>query len=99
MIRMDGKTVYHMGDTSLTKDFELLADQIDALLIPIGDFYTMGPEDALTAVEMIRPGYVIPMHFNTFPMIMQDADSFARSVEEKDFQVLVLNPGEFLVLV
>ena len=99
VIRMDGKTVYHMGDTSLTKDFELLADQIDALLIPIGDFYTMGPEDALTAVEMIRPGYVIPMHFNTFPMIMQDADSFARSVEEKDFQVQVLNPGEFLVLV
>lgn len=99
VIRMDGKTVYHMGDTSLTKDFELLADQIDALLIPIGDFYTMGPEDALTAVEMIRPGYVIPMHFNTFPMIMQDADSFARSVEEKDFQAQVLNPGEFLVLV
>ena len=99
VIRMDGKTVYHMGDTSLTKDFELLADQIDALLIPIGDFYTMGPEDALTAVKMIRPGYVIPMHFNTFPMIMQDADSFARSVEEKDFQVQVLNPGEFLVLV
>ena len=99
VIRMDGKTVYHMGDTSLTKDFELLADKIDALLIPIGDFYTMGPEDALTAVEMIRPGYVIPMHFNTFPMIMQDADSFARSVEEKDFQAQVLNPGEFLVLV
>jgi L-ascorbate metabolism protein UlaG (beta-lactamase superfamily) len=99
VIRMDGKTVYHMGDTSLTKDFELLADQIDALLIPIGDFYTMGPEDALTAVEMIRPGYVIPMHFNTFPMIMQDADSFARSVEEKDFQAQVLNPGEFLILV
>ena len=98
VIRMDGKTVYHMGDTSLTRDFELLADQIDVLLIPIGDYYTMGPEDALTAVKMIRPGCVIPMHFNTFPMIMQDADSFAESVEAKDMQAQVLNPGEFLAL-
>ena len=87
-----------MGDTSLTRDFELLADQIDVLLIPIGDYYTMGPEDALTAVKMIRPGCVIPMHFNTFPMIMQDADSFAESVEAKDIQAQVLNPGEFLAL-
>ena len=99
VISMDGKTVYHMGDTSLTRDFELLADQINVLLIPIGDYYTMGPEDALTAVKMIRPEYVIPMHYNTFPMIMQEADAFAETVEEEDIQAQVLNPGEFLVLI
>ena len=96
---MDGKTVYHMGDTSLTRDFELLADQINVLLIPIGDYYTMGPEDALTAVKMIRPEYVIPMHYNTFPMIMQEADAFTETVEEEDIQAQVLNPGEYLVLI
>ena len=98
VIRIGGKTVYHMGDTSLTRDFELLAGEIDVLLVPIGDVYTMGPEDALRAVKMIRPGLTIPMHYNTFPVIRQDPEAFAASVGATGFEAKVLAPGQGLTL-
>ena len=90
-----GKTIYHAGDTALTADMALLAeDHIDAALLPIGDVYTMGPGDALRAVQMIRPKLVIPMHYNTMPPIVQDAETFAATVQANGYAVKVLQPGE-----
>ena len=76
----------------------LAAEGIDVALLPIGDFYTMGPEDALRAVEMIRPGLTIPMHFNTMPPIVQDGDAFAAAVQAASYPAKVLQPGETLEL-
>ena len=77
----------------------LLADEdLDAALLPIGDFFTMGPADALRAVKMIRPKLTIPMHFGTFPPIAQDPAAFAASCAAAGFQAKVLQPGEKITL-
>lgn len=97
LFEMGGKKIYHAGDTALTCDMSLLAaEKVDVALLPIGDFYTMGPEDALRAVEMIRPALTIPMHFNTMPPIVQDGDAFAAAAEAAGFPTRVLKPGETL---
>lgn len=98
VVDIGGKKIYHAGDTGLTKDMDLLKrENIDYALLPIGDFYTMGPEDALEAVKMIKPKYAIPMHYNTFPPICQDPELFKKTVESKtDSKVIVLHPGEFI---
>lgn len=92
LVDMDGKTLYHSGDTALIKDFELLRDQVDVALLPIGDNFTMGPADAARAVEMIRPGVVIPIHYGTWPVIEQDPEAFRRLVGDLA-EVVVLEPG------
>jgi len=97
IFEMDGKKIYHAGDTGLIADMALLADEeIDVALLPIGDLYTMDPDDALRAVKMIRPKLVIPMHYDTFPAICQDPEAFASAVEAAGFQAKVLRPGETL---
>ena len=99
LFEMGGKTIYHAGDTALMTDMALLADEhVDAALLPIGDFYTMGPADALRAVKMIKPGLTIPMHYNTFPPIAQDPAAFAAACEAAGFQAKVLQPGETLTV-
>ena len=95
LIQMGGKKIYHAGDTALISDMALLADEeIDVALLPIGDVYTMGPADALRAVKMIRPKLVIPMHYNTFPLIVQDPHAFAESVTAAGFSAAGLEPGQ-----
>jgi len=96
LITMGGVTVYHAGDTSLFGDMELIGrrHRIDVALLPIGDNYTMGPEDAAYAVELIKPRYVIPMHYGTFPVIQQDPHAFARLAEAAGAKCQVLAPGE-----
>ena len=80
-------------------DMALLAEEnIDIALLPIGDVFTMGPGDALRAVKMIQPKLVIPMHYNTFPPIVQDPDAFAVAVQAAGFQAKVLHPGETLTI-
>ena len=99
IFEMAGKKIYHAGDTALMSDMALLADEdIDIALLPIGDVYTMGPADALRAAKMIRPGLVIPMHFNTFPHITQDPEAFAAQVRAAGIGAKVLQPGESLAL-
>ena len=99
IFEMGGKKIYHAGDTALMSDMALLADEeIDVALLPIGDVFTMGPEDALRAVKMIRPKLVVPMHYNTFPPIAQDPEAFAASVRAAGFQAQVLRPGESLCI-
>lgn len=91
-----GYKIYLAGDTGLFGDMQLIGDEgIDLALIPIGDNYTMGPDDALKAVKLLRPRKVIPIHYNTFPVISQDPAAWANRVKtETSTQVLLLRPGE-----
>lgn len=85
--------VYHAGDTALLTDMQLLQGKVDVALLPIGDNFTMGPEDAARAVEFIKPRVVIPMHYNTFDIINQDPEHFRKLVGGAA-EVVVLQPGE-----
>ena len=87
-----GKRLYHAGDTALIVDMQLLAGQVDVALLPIGDNFTMGPEDAARAVEFIRPATVIPMHYDTWELIAQDPEEFRRLVGDRA-AVEVVRPG------
>ncbi len=95
-------TIYHAGDTGLFSDMELIGRlfSIDIALLPIGGVFTMGPREAAIAVSMIRPRYVIPMHYNTFPEIRQDPEYFKELVERlcPQVKVLILNPGDKVTL-
>jgi L-ascorbate metabolism protein UlaG (beta-lactamase superfamily) len=93
LIDLDGKTVYHAGDTALLADMQLLKGKVDVACLPIGDNFTMGPGDAARAVEMIEPSTVIPMHYNTMDVIEQDPQAFAKQVGSKA-RVVILEPGE-----
>ena len=90
----EGVTLYHAGDTALFGDMKLIGDRnsIDVAFLPIGDNFTMGPEDAAYAVELLKPKSVVPIHYNTFPVIKQDPAVFAELV--KDSKVQILNAGE-----
>lgn len=96
VIRFGGKTIYAAGDTALFLDMQLIGDEeLDAALLPIGDHFTMGPDDALKAVTFLHPKVVIPCHCNTFPAIQQDKDKFRTRVEaETKSKVLLLEPGQ-----
>jgi L-ascorbate metabolism protein UlaG (beta-lactamase superfamily) len=87
-----GTRLYHAGDTALIMDLQLLRGQVDVAILPIGDNFTMGPDDAVRAVEMIAPKTVIPMHYDTFPVIEQDAEAFRTKVGGRA-EVVVLQPG------
>jgi L-ascorbate metabolism protein UlaG (beta-lactamase superfamily) len=82
LIMAEGKTVYHAGDTALTLEMQLLGqrNKIDLAMLPIGDNFTMGPEDAVAAAEFLQPGLVVPMHYNTFPPIRQDPAAFVAAL-------------------
>lgn len=97
IIHMDGLALYHAGDTGLFGDMEkVIARQIlDVAFLPIGDYFTMGPGDALTATHWLKAKTVIPMHYNTFPIIRQDAEAFAFTVKDRtESDCRVLKPGE-----
>jgi L-ascorbate metabolism protein UlaG (beta-lactamase superfamily) len=96
LLTLDDSTIYHAADTGLFLDMTLIGEVgIDLAILPIGDNFTMGPDDALKAVKMIKPKQVIPDHYNTWPLIEQDADAWAQRVKnETDTQPLVLSPGE-----
>ena len=95
LMTLDGKTIYHAGDTALLKDMELLEGQVDVALLPIGDNFTMGPEDAVRAVEMIRPEVVVPIHYDTMEVIQQDPEEFRSAVGDLA-RVAILRPGDSL---
>jgi L-ascorbate metabolism protein UlaG (beta-lactamase superfamily) len=100
IVRVEGKTILHTGDTALFNDMKLLGDRenIDVVLLPIGDHFTMGPEDALKAAEWYRAKLVIPVHYNSFPVIKQDADQFVSQLEARGINGKVLAPGEAIEL-
>ena len=92
----DGSHYYFAGDTGLFGDMRLIGEGgLDAAVIPIGDNYTMGPKDALKAVQFLNSKVVIPMHYDTFDIMKQDVEAWKASVEaETDTNVLVMKPGE-----
>jgi L-ascorbate metabolism protein UlaG (beta-lactamase superfamily) len=97
LIFIGDRLVYHLGDTALFSDLQLIArrgDKVDLALVPIGGHYTMDRYDAVTAVEFIQPQQVIPCHYNTFPPIETDAQAFKEDVQNAGFsEVIVLEPG------
>jgi L-ascorbate metabolism protein UlaG (beta-lactamase superfamily) len=95
LITVEGKTIYHTGDTGLFGDMKLIAqmDPIDIALIPIGDNFTMGMTDALKAVELLQPKESIPMHYKTFDIIEANPDEFAGAVKKMGLAARVLNYG------
>jgi len=98
IIKAEGKTIYHAGDTSLFGDMRIIGEihRPDIALIPIGDYYTMGPREAAEAVKLIKPSIVIPMHYQTFPVLTPSAEGFVKIVKEKtpEVKAIVLKPGE-----
>ncbi|MER3414357.1 MAG: metal-dependent hydrolase [Armatimonadota bacterium] len=96
IVKTAGRTIYNAGDTALFYDMKLIGElhKPDVALLPIGDNFTMGPEAALKAVELIKPGRVIPMHYSTFDLIAQDAEEFARRCKDEiGVECTVLKPG------
>ena len=96
----DEKKIYIAGDTGLFGDMQLIGDEgLDLAVLPIGDNFTMGPDDALKAVKLLRPKRVVPVHYNTWDLIAQDPQAWKTRVEaETSAEVFVLKPGESLSL-
>ncbi len=95
----DGRKIYITGDSGLFGDMKLIGQEgIELAFIPIGDNYTMGPDDAYKAVEMLAPKHVIPVHYNTWELIAQDAEKWSKRVSQLGVQVHVLKPGESLTI-
>jgi L-ascorbate metabolism protein UlaG (beta-lactamase superfamily) len=96
----DGHKLYLAGDTGLFGDMRLIGEEgIDLAVLPIGDNYTMGPDDALRAVKLIQPNCVIPIHYSTWELIAQDEKSWAERVRrETQAEVHTLKPGESFTL-
>ncbi|HXF61683.1 MAG TPA: metal-dependent hydrolase, partial [Caldilineaceae bacterium] len=93
----DGHDVYLAGDTALTYDMRLIGEAggVDLALLPIGDNFTMGPDDAVIAAQFVKAKHVIPVHFNTFPVIEVNAHEFARKLRTvAEIDCTVLAPGE-----
>ncbi len=88
-----GKRLYHAGDTGLTMDMKLLKGKVDVALLPIGDNFTMGPEDAAIAVEFIEPAVAIPIHYGTWPYIEQNPERF-RALVGGRARVEILEQGK-----
>jgi L-ascorbate metabolism protein UlaG (beta-lactamase superfamily) len=95
LITANGHKLYFAGDTSLFMDMQLIGEEgLEVALLPIGDHYTMGIEDSLKAIKFLRPRLVIPMHYNTFPPIVQDVSEWANRVNsETPSTPVVLDPG------
>ena len=94
-----GKVIYHMGDTSLFSDIKFLGEvyKPDILLVPIGDRYTMNPKDAALATSWVNPKIVIPMHYKTFPFLIQDPSVFKHLCETTcKAKVTILDAGQSL---
>jgi L-ascorbate metabolism protein UlaG (beta-lactamase superfamily) len=97
VIGMDGVRVYHAGDTALFSDMKLIGELYgpDIALLPIGGKFTMGPREAMMAANYIGARTVIPMHYSTWPAILQDPLAFRHAIERTtDLKVVVLSPGE-----
>jgi len=97
VINLGGKTVYHLGDTALFSDLQLVKrrDEIDVALMCIGGHYTMDRHDGVEAANLVGAKQVIPCHYDTFPPIETDAQAFKSDVESKtSSQVVVLEPGD-----
>ena len=95
ILEVEGKTIYHTGDTGLFSDMKLIAERhpVDVCFVPIGDNFTMGIDDASYAINtFIKPKITVPVHYDTFELIEQDPNEFKSSVTVGEVQIL--KPGE-----
>lgn len=102
VIEIEGRKIYHSGDTALISDMQLLQEEkIDVACLPIGGYFTMDYEDAARAVGFIQPVKAIPMHYNTFPKIQCEPEKFAMAVSQRSLlgtEIVILKPGQSLEL-
>ena len=96
LLTIQGKNIYHACDTGLFYDMKLIGEEgVDLAILPIGDNFTMGPDDALRAVKLIEPKQVVPIHYDTFDVIKQDPQAWAARVQkETAAKVTVMKPGD-----
>lgn len=95
LVTVEGKTLYHTGDTGLFGDMKLIGEMnpLEIALIPIGDNFTMGMDDAVKAVELLKPKKAVPMHYKTFDVIDVDPDEFVKKVNQMGVAAEVLDYG------
>ena len=101
VLHIDGKRIYHAGDTGVFLDMQLIAElngPFDVCMLPIGDNFTMGIDDAVKACELIRAKMHVPMHYNTFPVVKADGEEFVRKVEERGLAARIVAAGGSLAL-
>ncbi len=96
LLQLDSHRIYLAGDTGLMLDMKLIGlGGLDLAVLPIGDLFTMGPDDSLEAIKLLNPKRVIPCHYNTWPPIVQDAEGWANRVRSQTAaEPVVLQPGE-----
>ena len=96
LLTIDGKKIYFACDTALFGDMQLIgAEGLDVAVLPIGDLFTMGPEDSIQAIKWLKPKQVLPAHYNTWPPIEQDANAWADRVRgETVAEPIILAVGE-----
>lgn len=96
----DGPTVYYSGDTALFLDMKLYGEMadIDYAVLPIGDNYTMGADDAITAAKFLKAKHVIPVHYNTWPVIAQNPYDFKEKAAKNGVDAIIVTPGQSIDL-
>jgi L-ascorbate metabolism protein UlaG (beta-lactamase superfamily) len=98
LVHIGDHLIYHLGDTALFSDMQLIAkrgDKVDLALVPIGGHYTMDRYDAVTAASFIEPQQIIPCHYNTFPPIETDVEAYKQDVQNAGFsEVVIVEPGK-----
>lgn len=100
VIQAEGKTIYHAGDTAYFSDLKLIAEDfnVDIAFLPIGDNFTMGPKDAVKAAKAIAAKQVVPIHFDTFPVIKQDPEKFITALAVENLNGKVMAVGETMTV-
>ncbi len=100
LLYIQDKVIYHMGDTGLFLDLKLIGESsaIDYLLIPIGDNFTMGIDDAVKACSFVQPKCAIPIHYNTFDVIQAEPGEFKKKLEKMHIDCQILEFGQEIVL-
>ena len=100
VLTIDGKKIYHTGDTGLFLDMKLIGelDKIDYMILPIGDNFTMGIDDAVIAVDFVKPKVAIPMHYNTWPPISADPNEFKEKLVAQGKECIVMEYGSEIEL-
>jgi L-ascorbate metabolism protein UlaG (beta-lactamase superfamily) len=96
VLELDGKRIYYAGDTALFSDMSLIGrGHLDVAILPIGDLFTMGPDDCVEATKYLNPKFVLPTHYNTWPPIAQDANAWAELIRSQTSSTpVVLKPGQ-----
>jgi L-ascorbate metabolism protein UlaG (beta-lactamase superfamily) len=100
LLETGGKRIYIAGDTALFLDMKLIGvGGLDLAILPIGDRFTMGPEDSIEAIKMLAPKHVAPCHYNTWPEIAQDGNAWAAEVKHSTAaEPHVIEPGASFVV-